>query len=255
MRGLLVAIFALAYTLLFVFSAPRARLAASLGPLHAHLLGAGVKVVPALLLASFPPRAHPSGAPFSLYASRVTSALLLSALGDLLMDFCERPELGGEAAFLGGLGVFLLAHVFYCAGFLATVRRHALPVAAVCCMPSALVLRALGPHILGGKDAALLPAVCAYVAVITCMLYLAVVRSPDSPRGYWLTVGGAALFLFSDAVLAWDKFAPPPLNAAGAVRWWFRAPKVVVMASYYGAQMLLAAGASERPSDGKQKRT
>jgi uncharacterized membrane protein YhhN len=257
MRGALIATSAALYIFLFVLTAPRAHLSGLLGPLPAHLLGVSVKVLPALLLSVFPARAHPRGR-FSVHASRVSIALLLSAAGDALMDFCERTELGGEAAFLGGLGTFLLAHLFYCAGFLSTVERHSAPVALVTAFPSALVLKALSPHILGGKDASLFPAVCVYVAVITSMLYLSVVRGANGARGYWLTVGGAALFLFSDAVLAWDKFAPPPrVASSGAVRWWFRAPKVLVMASYYGAQALLASGAAAKGAEeeGRVERT
>ena len=252
MRGFVIAASAATYIAAFVPSVPRAFLSNALGALPAHLLGVFVKVLPALLLSAFPARAR-LGPRFSSYGALVSRALLLSALGDLLLDFCDRAELGGEAAFLCGLGAFLLAHALYCAGFLATVRQHAPSVALVLCAPSAIVLRFLAPHILAGKDAPLLPAVLVYVAVITCMLYLAAVREAHCARGYWLTVGGAALFLLSDAVLAWDKFAPPPLGANGRVRWWFRAPKVVVMCTYYAAQMMIAAGAAvEAPASEKK---
>ena len=253
MRGFLITASAATYIAVFVLSGPRALLSYALGALPAHLLGVSIKVLPALLLSAFPARAR-IGPRFAAYGAFISRALLFSAVGDLMMDFCERAELGGEAAFLGGLGFFLLAHVCYCAGFLATVRRHAPTVALTLCAPPAIVLRLLAPHSLAGKDAPLFPAVCIYVAVITGMLYLAAVREAHCARGYWLTVAGAALFLLSDAVLAWDKFAPPPLGADGRVRWWFRAPKVVVMCTYYGAQMLLAAGAAvEAPPEKKSE--
>ena len=244
LRGAIIALSATLYTFLFAFSGPRAQLVDALGPLPACFFGVLIKVLPAALLAAFPSRAHPAGTDYVSHGSRVSTALLLSSVGDLLMDFCEHPQLGGEAAFLGGLGAFLFAHLCYCAGFYTTVARHAPAIAFSVCAPAFLVLKFLAPHILDGAAAPLFPAVCVYVAVISGMLYLAAVRRAQSARGYWLTVAGAALFMLSDTVLAWDKFAPPPKNGAGAVVWWFREPKALVMVTYFGAQALLAAGAS-----------
>lgn len=61
------------------------------------------------------------------------------------------------------------------------------------------------------------------------MTYFATVRSGVPATNYWLTLGGALSFVVSDSVLAVNKFAfDNTLPYA----------KVVVMATYYGAQAL-----------------
>ena len=230
-----------AYTLLFALHAPRAALHAALGAVPATLLGVSIKVLPALLLSALARAAPHPAAP--LYPSRVSLALLLSALGDALLDLCELPGLK-DACFLLGLGSFLLAHLAYCAAFLATTatRAHSLATAIACASMPCAVVALLRPHILASPaHAPLFPAVCVYVAAITAMLYLSVARTPSGgARNWWLTVAGAALFMLSDAVLAWDRFAPPPRGGDGRVRWWWAEPKLIVMVTYFGAQALLA---------------
>ena len=64
------------------------------------------------------------GAPRSAYRNRVAAGLMLSLVGDVLI----------EASFVAGLAAFLLAHVAYIAAFLADTKRprllRALPIAA-----------------------------------------------------------------------------------------------------------------------------
>lgn len=62
-------------------------------------------------------------------------------------------------------------------------------------------------------------------------------RASLSSLGGWLASLGALSFVVSDAVLGFDKFAPPALFAG----LWFWQPFLLVMSTYYAAQILIAA--------------
>jgi len=249
-RGWAILTSALAYTLLFAMRWP-ALSPRFLGLFPSLYLSLPLKALPVLLLSSFAkvPGVIPQGALAESSASQyklfIARGLLASAVGDVLLDLCELPGLE-VGAFLAGLAAFLSAHVLYTVGFFYTTSR---PVSALlgvaCLLPCAIVTSLLAPHILRSPEhAPLLGPVCVYVAVIATMWYFSLVRDEGNSRyGYYLSAGGAMLFVISDVALAFAKFAPPPRAPGGAVWWWFREPKVVVMATYYGAQCLLACGA------------
>lgn len=149
------------------------------------------------------------------------AALALSALGDL---FISRD---GEAAFLAGLGSFLLAHVAYVALFLHVVGgAGALSplVAALFALYALVMLRWLWPHLAG-----MTAPVCAYIAVI----YAMGVTAAPAPQTLWPIMAGAALFVISDSVLAAETFVfkdrPRPWTAP------------VIWSTYYASQVLIAA--------------
>lgn len=147
-------------------------------------------------------------------------ALAFSALGDL---FISRD---GEAAFLAGLGSFLVAHVAYVALFWGVVGGAAAlsPLVAFAFALYALaMLRWLWPH-LGGMKAP----VSAYIAVI----YAMGVTAAAAPGPLWPLIAGAALFVISDSVLAAETFV-----FSGKPRRW-TAP--VIWSTYYASQVLIA---------------
>ncbi len=58
--------------------------------------------------------------------------------------------------------------------------------------------------------------------------------------GSFLAFVGALTFVASDFTLAWDKFADPV-----AAAWW--QPKLIVMLTYYTAQILITASVASAP--------
>ena len=74
--------------------------------------------------------------------------------------------------------------------------------------------------------------VCAYCSIIAAMAYSALVS------GSRVAAAGSLLFVLSDLTLAWNKFAPPI-----AAAWWH--PQLIVMSTYYVAQLLIAGSTSD----------
>jgi uncharacterized membrane protein YhhN len=144
-------------------------------------------------------------------AGGLIAGLALSVVGDAALLSARR------AAFLGGLGAFLLAHLVYAAAFasVGTVEPWlVLPVVALL----AGTLRWLWPH-LGPMR---LPVV-AYCAAIGAMLWLA--QGVDRPEVRL----GAVLFTASDLFVARDRFVRAGL-----------ANRAIGLPLYYAAQVLLA---------------
>ena len=143
-------------------------------------------------------------------------ALVFSTLGDIAL-------LGeGSGMFIVGLSGFLLAHLTYIAiftGFGGTGRPRWWSVTYVAWFAVLMVI--LVPHL-----GALLVPVVGYGAVIAVMAITATRWSP-------LVIVGATLFLFSDSVLAVDRFVPDP----GLWQ-----PGLVIMLTYIAGQALIAWG-------------
>jgi uncharacterized membrane protein YhhN len=148
----------------------------------------------------------------------LVAALVLSTLGDV---FLLRDD---ATSFQLGLGSFLLAHVAYVVAFLLEgVHGAGLAVGAVAALA---IVATLGRTVVGaarrGDEPALAPPVAVYVLVISTMVATAV--GTHDPRA----MGGAGLFAFSDALIAWDRFV--------ARRSW--APVAIIL-TYHLAQALL----------------
>jgi alkenylglycerophosphocholine/alkenylglycerophosphoethanolamine hydrolase len=175
------------------------------------------KPVPALLLAAWMlPEA-------SRVARLVTIGLLLSALGDLLLEIS--PDL-----FIAGLGAFLVAHLAYVGAFLEQTRqpamRFALPVACFGAVSFLWLLPKLG---------AMTWPVLAYVVVICTMMWRAWAQVADTRlarRGAWCAALGATSFGISDTLVAWNRFVAPVL-----------ALKLLLMLLYWAGQWGIAASA------------
>ena len=182
--------------------------------------GSVVKTGSVLLLCA---AAWISGGPLLL-----AMALGLGALGDLALS---RP---GERAFLIGLSAFLLSHLAY--GVLA-VTTPGWALSWVLVDPArlwaglALAVLALGmAWRLWPRAGALRGAVMAYLAVI-CAMGVTILGLAPGP--HWPLAGlAAALFIFSDAVLAAELFL---LRVGGRAK---RIATFLVWPSYWSAQCL-----------------
>lgn len=168
---------------------------------------AALKCLPVLCLAAFLvyPRARDSR-----YCRRLLAGLLCSAVGDACLEW---P--GGLAV---GMLAFAMAHGWFMAAFGWKPIRPVLGAAILALSAVALgVLQA--PHSLIGT---LLPV---YTLALGAMGWRAMARGCRC-RPCWAGRVGAALFMLSDFILAYDMFnAPLPYR------------KLLVMSTYYSAQL------------------
>lgn len=137
-------------------------------------------------------------APESLYRQALLVGLLLSLIGDIALMF------ESNAAFLAGLGSFLLAHLLFMLAFLHGVEVYRLPAWAWLFLAYGV---ALGVVLVRRAAPALRGPVIIYALVLTGMALTAAMR--------WQAVGGitgsfamlgAALFVLSDSALGVRKF-------------------------------------------------
>ena len=153
------------------------------------------------------------------YKYFVLAGLALSLAGDAFMMLRRKQ-------FELGLAAFLLAHLFYIAAFrTGMLPRFALQPLFPLVIFAALLLRTLLPYLGKMKYPVLL-----YVAVITTMAALAAGRYIQWGGAKPLCAfAGAALFMASDAVLAYNRFAKPIPRA-----------QVIILGTYFVAQTLIA---------------
>ncbi|KAK3356678.1 YhhN-like protein [Lasiosphaeria hispida] len=162
----------------------------------------------------------------------LVTALALGAIGDAFLAF------DGELAFLGGLGHFLMAHLFYIQLFsrlpsragtelaygLVPVSGWQAQVAAVLGVLVVAMVGALVPRVSGG----LRVPIVVYSTAIFVMSLTAV--AVDNDR----ILAGALLFTTSDAILAANQFLIGPESPH---RGWMQHSVWVL---YYTAQLLIA---------------
>lgn len=145
--------------------------------------------------------------------------LLFSAGGDIALA-SRFPHY-----FETGLGLFLVAHLFYTASFLcrprASFRERGLPLGLVLFVALAVAVLVLP------RTGTLLVPVAAYVLAISTMGILAAVQKQDAPALF----AGALLFIISDSIIAMNKFVVM-IPQSG----------ILIMTTYYLAQFLLARG-------------
>lgn len=157
------------------------------------------------------------------YQRYIIIGLVLGVAGDIAL-------LGrASAAFLAGLGAFLLGHIAYVIAFaqLAPPRAWLAPIALAPLVAGGAVLAYLWPR-LGSMRVA----VIAYVIAIVTMMAAAIAAAgvtdiPVANRA--LLVVGAALFFASDFAVARDRF----VGASFINRAWG-------LPAYYAGQLLIA---------------
>ena len=162
--------------------------------------------------------AGPSGS--SSYARAILAGLFFSLLGDVfLMLPADR--------FRSGLFSFLLAHACYVFAFTRDSPCATPPPPFVRCLAlGAAVL----PALWSGIPRRLRPHVIAYVAILLVMAGQAASRAAHLHTAPALQAFlGAALFVLSDSLLAWNRF-----------RRGFPAAQALIHATYFTAQGLIA---------------
>ena len=153
------------------------------------------------------------------YKTLILAGLLCSLLGDIALMFPDKW-------FTAGLVSFLAAHVFYILAFKPGPGR---PVSTGMLLPfiifGLLMFRILAPSL--GR---LKVPVLVYMAAITAMAGLAAGRFVyNGGTRPLLAFAGAVLFLVSDSVLAYDRFAKK-IGPAQAI----------ILGTYFPAQLLIA---------------
>ncbi|MBL8352899.1 MAG: hypothetical protein JNL87_21600 [Burkholderiaceae bacterium] len=176
--------------------------------------------------------AWPRGLPGQPRRRALLAGLGLSLLGDVALLW---PQQG----FLPGLLAFLLAHLAYLVAFTRDVRLAAWPPAfAAYALLAGAVLALLWP----GVPPALRAPVVAYVVCLAAMAaqtacaWRAAQRTAGEALARRAAIGGA-LFLLSDALLAFDRFHSP---LPAAALW--------ILPSYWAAQWLIASSLPRRPA-------
>jgi len=153
------------------------------------------------------------------YKSFILAGLAFSLAGDVALLFPERGFVPGLAAFLTAQGLYILA-------FRPAPGR---PLSVSLLLPfmiyGLLMFGFLAPRLGGLK----LP-VFVYVAAITVMAWLAAGRFIDAGGlKPLLAFAGAVLFLVSDSILAYDRFAGKIPSA-----------QALILGTYFPAQILIA---------------
>lgn len=189
-------------------------------PEHARWLHWLAKPAATLLIAGIAWQARPALCPY--YRRVVLLGMALSCVGDIALML-------PVDAFLPGLVAFPLAHGCYIVAFRAGwgaggwLLGSGVLLAAV----AAVNIAGLWPHL----PLAMRVPVLVYVAALALMAALALARAgarSAPPGARWAAVG-AVLFVASDALLAWDRFAGGLPHAS-----------LLVLASYYAAQYGIA---------------
>lgn len=157
------------------------------------------------------------------YQALVCIGLLFSLAGDV---FLMLPR----DRFVAGLASFLVAHLFYAAAFAPRPVRLVAPlVLALLVAYGMVLLRALWPRL--GR---LRAPVAVYAAALLVMAWQAAARwAVLDTTPALLAALGAALFVVSDSVLAWERFRRR--HAHG---------QAVVLGTYFAAQWLIASSVS-----------
>jgi uncharacterized membrane protein YhhN len=153
------------------------------------------------------------------YQLAIVGGLACSLAGDIfLMLPADR--------FIAGLTGFLLAHLAYIVAFTAGVPLGSSPALLLpLLVAAALLLRFLWAGLAGLRAAVLV-----YVVTILIMVWCAWARARSLPSPATLAAAaGAALFMLSDALLAWNRFRRP-----------FRSAQALIMVTYVAAQTLIS---------------
>jgi uncharacterized membrane protein YhhN len=155
--------------------------------------------------------------------------LALGLAGDIFLMF------RGESLFKAGLSSFLLGHIAYIIGFFVSGSLHSSGWALLMAVIPIVIMVFFYRIIINKVEGSLKMPVIAYSLVINLMLYMAVLnifRLAWGTTATILSIVGSALFVLSDSLLAYDRFARPP----GPPR-----DELWVMITYHLAQISIAA--------------
>lgn len=146
------------------------------------------------------------------------AALLLCLAGDVLL----LPQVD---RFVPGLVAFLAGHLAFAGGLVSLGLHWGLPALAVL-LPAGYGA-ALAPPLLRGAPARLRRPITAYMVVILAMGALAALTLRPA------AIAGAALFVASDSLLAWNRFRGPlPTGRVGVMVTYHLALGLLTIASW-----------------------
>jgi len=206
--------FTLAVTVLALVSAALEIRAEYRGPRSHVYCFKPLTMVLILVIALSDARADPS-----IRAVALVAGLVFCLMGDVLLMLPSDRFVAGLACFLVGQIAYTIAFTAGI-GFSFSVRSLAPAV-----LYGALIYLLLAPHL-----AKLRLPVLAYIIVILIMTWQAFERwNRVRHSGNLLALAGAILFLFSDSVLALDRF-----------RQRFESARFLTLSSYFCAQLLIA---------------
>lgn len=174
---------------------------------------------------------------FSSFHKKILLALFFSWFGDVFLMFVFKSEL----FFLAGLGSFLLAHIFYFIAFTAVTDKGTealLPKKAWILTPLIAYFVLLMASFFSAVPSEMKIPVAVYSATIAAMVAMAVNRYKRvNDKSFSLVMAGALLFMFSDSIIAVNKFLYlGDLPFAG----------VGIMVLYISGQYFIAKGASKQ---------
>ncbi|MDC7236100.1 MAG: lysoplasmalogenase [Spirochaetales bacterium] len=198
-----------------------------------HIAGEGLRYRPVRYLSK--PFLMPALALFYILNTGAPSGLLIAAiaggwLGDLFLMLPDRTE--GKLYFKLGLLSFLLGHLFYAAAF---VSRGAFRFDSLLSLAAAvLILVYCGAVFIKLKPfmGKLFIPITAYIDVIALMGIAVTSCIYTQPLNAALTaLAGAVIFMISDTLNAWNRFASEIPNE-----------RVYTMTTYLAGQFLLVLG-------------
>jgi len=156
-------------------------------------------------------------------------AILFCWAGDVLLMFTENNEL----FFLLGLAAFLIGHIFYMLTFNKMADKNSIgkPLQPLFYLLPLLFALSLLIVLFPNLGEMKVP-VIAYATVISLMCVAAMRRWQRTDTPSFITVlTGAVLFIFSDALIAINKFHTP-----------FNSASLLIMITYIVAQYLIITG-------------
>jgi alkenylglycerophosphocholine/alkenylglycerophosphoethanolamine hydrolase len=168
----------------------------------------------------------------------IASGLLLSSIGDILLEIDDESHGVTKELFIGGLFSFLIAHICYCKAFWDNITS----LNSAFILPFSILFFIFMFILLPNVESDMLIPVIVYGITIVTMVYLAFCRwsgqsiksSSLKSNSSLLSLVGALIFLSSDVTLGLNKFAFPIKNA-----------KHIVMITYYSGQFLITLSATK----------
>jgi uncharacterized membrane protein YhhN len=158
----------------------------------------------------------------------ILSALVFSWLGDITLQLQERNDM----FFMIGLSCFLLAQVMYLIAFFSTKGENVLVLKKFYLIVPVILYGVILIYILYDGLGDMKIPVIIYAAVILTMLTSALNREKKvNKQSYILVLVGAILFVFSDSLIAINKFGYP-----------FILSRIAIMTTYITAQYLIVIG-------------
>jgi len=172
---------------------------------------------------------------FQKFDYLIIAALFFSMLGDsFLMPYFN--------IFMAGLGSFLVAHIFYLIAFIPEIKapihfdfKKRIFALIAFLFYASLIITLFWKLISISASPLLIISIGIYATILYTVFISALLRNTSTAQSHQLILIGAALFLLSDGLLAFNKF----VNTIPFSRLW-------VMSSYTAAQAFIVYGSIKR---------